>query len=429
MRVNLHDFSGHPFQVELSRNLAARGHEVLHTYSAQYVTGHGLLSRQPGDPDTLRFSALEADCPMVKYSPLGRTRFELNYASAWQRELEREPADVVIACNVPLFAMARMRAYFAANDQPWVFWHQDIYSLGIAAEADRKLPRPAAGVVSRKAQRMEIAQVDSADAVIAIGESFLSQYRRWGVRTDHVSVIPNWAPLEHLVPGPRDNAWARRQGLPAEPVRLLYAGTLGRKHNPLLLLSLLDAVRARGVDAVLTVVSEGVGADDLAAAAEDRPDVRLLGYQPAEDLPSVLASADAVIALLEPDAAQFSVPSKVLSYLSAGRPIIALMPERNPSARDVAEAGSFVATPTEAGAAAAADWLANVTRDRQGLELLGKNARALAERRFDIERITTEFEAILAGAVDRTDVTVPSVAGCPADASGERVVRAIGRTA
>jgi glycosyltransferase involved in cell wall biosynthesis len=360
--VNLHDFSGHPFQAQLSRNLAARGHEVLHSYSSQYVTGHGLLARREGDAGGLRFAPITAEQPLVKYSPAGRARFELSYAQAWQRELDHEQFDVVLACNVPLFALARMRHYFARRRQPWVFWHQDIYSLGIAAEAARKLPRAAAGLVSRKAQRMEIAQVDSADAVIAIGDSFVSQYRKWGVRTDHVSVIPNWAPLDHLVPGPRENDWARRQDLPSEPVRLLYAGTLGRKHNPLLLLSLLDAVRARGVDTVLTVVSEGVGADDLAAAAGGRADVRLLGYQPAEDLPSVLASADAVIALLEPDAAEFSVPSKVLSYLSAGRPIIALMPERNPSAVDVAEAGGFVAAPTEAGAGAAADWLAEVTR-------------------------------------------------------------------
>lgn len=416
MRVNLHDYSGHPFQVELSRNLAARGHEVLHNFSAQYVTGHGLLSRQEGDAATLRFAPVSTDCPMVKYSPIGRTRFELSYARAWQAQLEREPADVVIACNVPLFAMARMRQYFAARKQPWIFWHQDIYSLGIAGEAARKLPGPAAELISRSVQRMERAQVDSASAVVAIGDSFVGKYQEWGARTDHVSVIPNWAPLDHLVPGQRDNAWARRQNLPSEPVRLLYAGTLGRKHNPLLLLALLDAVRARGVDAVLTVVSEGVGADDLAAAAGDRPDVRLLGYQAAEDLPAVLASADAVIALLEPEAAEFSVPSKVLSYLSAGRPIVALMPERNPSALDVTTAGGFVAEPSMVGADAAAAWLADVTRDGEGLQLLGKRSRELAERRFDIERITTEFETILsdvapgrseAGFVRRPDLVAP----------------------
>ncbi len=395
MRVNLHDYSGHPFQVQLSRNLAARGHEVLHEYSAQYITGHGRLTVGPDDPDTLSIRSLAADVPLVKYSPRGRLRFELAYADAWQRELEREQFDVVVACNVPLFAMSRMRQFFARRGQPWVFWHQDVYSLGIAAEAARKLPKPLASAVRKRAERMECAQVAAAAAVVAIGEPFLDQYARWGLRNPSTHVIPNWAPLDELTPGNRDNAWARRNALPDGPIRLMYAGTLGRKHNPLLLLELLDAVRARGLDATLIVVSEGVGADDLAVAARGREDVRILGYQPAEEFSNVLASADVMIALLEPDAAQFSVPSKVLSYLSAGRPIIALVPDGNPCAADVLASGGCIAAPTVDGARGAAQWLLEATRDPAGLARVGVRARNLATDRFDIDRIGSRFESIL----------------------------------
>ena len=402
MRLNIHDYSGHPFQVQLSRDLAARGHDVLHGYSTQYVTGHGNLQVGPHDSPTLRIEGITADAEMVKYSPVGRMRFEMSYAQAWQRALDEQSHDVVVACNVPMFALARMRRYFERRNQRWVLWHQDVHSLGVAAEADRKLPGQLAGVTGRQAQRVEAAQVRSADAVVAIGDGFVVQYRDWGVPTRNVHVIKNWAPLSELVPGVRDNDWARRQGLPVDAVRLLYAGTLGRKHNPQLLLELLDAVRARGVNATLTVVSEGVGAEDLRAAADGRSDVRILGYQPAEELSDVLASADAVIALLEPDAAQFSVPSKVLSYMSAGRPIIALVPGGNPAALDVDNAGGCVAPPTVGGAHEAADWLCEVVKDPEGLALLGKKARHLAERRFNIERIGDRFEAILFEAADRS---------------------------
>lgn len=404
MRVNLHDFSGHPFQAQLSRNLAARGHDVVHTYSAQFVTGHGNLEVGPGDPSGLRFLGLTADAPMIKYSPVGRTHFELSYATAWQQLLDAEPFDLVVACNIPLFALARMRRYFARRNQPWVLWHQDIYSLGIASEAARKLPAPAARLVSRRVQRMERAQVEAARAVVAIGDGFRAKYDEWGVRQDAVHVIPNWAPLDELTPGTRDNAWSRRHELPADTLRLMYAGTLGRKHNPLLLLELLDGVRARGVDATLIVVSEGVGADDLAAAAGERTDVRILGFQPAAELSDVLASADVMVALLEPDAAQFSIPSKVHSYLCAGRPTVALVPQGNPAAEAVEEAGGFVGTPTSEGARAAADWLA--VQDREVLTKIGGQARALAEARFDIDAIGTRFEQILAAAARRSPAHV-----------------------
>ena len=151
-------------------------------------------------------------------------------------------------------------------------------------------------------------------------------------------------------------------------------------------------------DAVLVVVSEGVGADDLAAAAGDRADVRILGYQPAEELGDVLASADVLVAVLEPDAAHFSVPSKVLSYLSVGRPIIALVPDGNPSAADVTAGGGFVAPPTAAGAADAAHWLSEVTAQSSRLDSIGERARNLAADRFDIGRNSSLFESILTAA-------------------------------
>src|SRR4051812_28305758 len=98
MRLNLHDYSGHPFQAQLARYLAGRGHEVVHTYSAQYVTGHGRLDLQPGDPQQLSFHGLTADAPMIKYSPIGRARFELAYAAAWREWLDNEKFDLVVAC-------------------------------------------------------------------------------------------------------------------------------------------------------------------------------------------------------------------------------------------------------------------------------------------------------------------------------------------
>ena len=60
MRILLNDFSGHPFPVQLSRELAHRGHTVLHTWCASFLTPHGALGKMPGDPgapDTFHFLA------------------------------------------------------------------------------------------------------------------------------------------------------------------------------------------------------------------------------------------------------------------------------------------------------------------------------------------------------------------------------------
>jgi len=92
------------------------------------------------------------------------------------------------------------------------------------------------------------------------------------------------------------------------------------------------------------------------------------------------------------------VPSKVLSYLAAGRPILAAMPTDNFLARVVVESGSgLVVDPDDqAGWVAAARELAADGDRRAGM---ASNARAYAEQAFDIERITDEFEAVLTSAI------------------------------
>lgn len=392
MRVHLHDFSGHPFQVQLSRALARRGHRVTHSYCAQYVTGRGRLDRTPDDPDGLRILGVRADREFDKYHPVNRVRYELAYAKAWNGLLTEHPADVVVACNVPLFALAAMRREFRRRAMPWVLWHQDVASLAIGCEASRKLPAPAARAAAQGVQRLERSLVRTADRVVAIGTPFLEQYARWGLDTTEVEVLPNWAPLDEIRPRPRDNPWAAVHA-PADATRLLYAGTLGRKHNPRLLLDLLDGVRKEGVDAALTVVSEGDGADLL----KGEEGVTVLPFQPARDLPDALGSGDVLVALLEPDAAHFSIPSKVLSYLAAGRPVLALIPRVNPCTADIERAGGHVEEPTPEGARRAAEWVAGL--DARTRERLGEQSRDVAEKAFDIERITDRFEDVLADAV------------------------------
>jgi glycosyltransferase involved in cell wall biosynthesis len=139
-----------------------------------------------------------------------------------------------------------------------------------------------------------------------------------------------------------------------------------------------------------------------AAKAEHRLEsLRLLPLQPATRFPEVLATGDVLVGLLETDAGTFSVPSKVQSYLCAGRPILLAAPSGNLAARNVAseDAGIVVGPQDQAGFAAAAAQL----RDNPELrERLGANGRAYAVRTFDIIKITNCFEKVLRMAVNRS---------------------------
>lgn len=397
MRVIVHDFSGHPFQAELSRKLAEKGNHVEHVSSVQYVSGKGHLDRQPGDSPTLTFNGISLPVEFKKYAPLSRLRFERRYARTWIKRLKSAPADVVIACNLPLVTMFLFARHARRAKLPYIMWHQDIYSAGIEDELRRKLPRPLAALGGKLFVRMEAYCARNASHVVAIGDAFKEVYPSWKVTPENVSVIPNWAPLDKVFPVGRINRRSTHLFDEESSLRLVYAGTIGRKHNPHLLVELLRGGLDQDVPVSLVVVSQGESADELAAVAAADPSLplRVLPFQPADVLPDVLGSADVLVALLEPEATKFSIPSKVLSYMAAGRPILGLMPQDNPAASDIASSGGLVVDPDEHGVAEAAQWITTLAGDHERIQEIGLRTRRVAEEKFDADKVAAQFEAIL----------------------------------
>ena len=73
------------------------------------------------------------------------------------------------------------------------------------------------------------------------------------------------------------------------------------------------------------------------------------GFKPFSEMPEAMAAADVLVAVLEPDAGVFSVPSKVLAYLCGGRPVLLAVPPENLAARIVArETAGLVVPPDDA---------------------------------------------------------------------------------
>ncbi len=177
-------------------------------------------------------------------------------------------------------------------------------------------------IVGRYFLRLDKESARLSNAIVAITGDFTTLLAQWGTDAKRIHVIHNWAPLEDMPLRPRDNAWSNQHEL-GDGARFIYSGTLAMKHNPALLLELARMLD-RNSSGELLVVSEGAGVKWLAeqAAREGLRSLRCLGFQPFEMLPVVLGSADVLVAILEPDAGVFSVPSKVLSYFCAGRPVL-----------------------------------------------------------------------------------------------------------
>lgn len=382
--IVLHDYSGHPFQAQLSRSLARRGHTVTHVTSADFQTPKGRLEPEDVGQGRLTILNLSLGQEFQKDTFIRRRAQEEAFGRLVGAHIERLRPAVVLSSNAPLDTQRGILKATRRAGAGFVFWVQDLYGEAIYRILSDRLGQPGRAV-GRYYRWLEHRMLRASDAAVVISEDFLPILGRNNAMAPTTEVIENWAPLDevaYLGPAPS------RGG----PVRLTYSGTLGYKHNPEVLSALAQLEGAE-----VAVYSEGRVAEELKREAAPGARLQVSPWVPFDALPKTLADADILLAMIEADAGVFSVPSKVLTYLCAGRPVLASVPEENLARRILVGSGAgFVTPPGDI-----QGFLDNARALIASPDLradMGRKGRAYAERMFDIESITDRFERVLVAA-------------------------------
>ena len=394
MDIVVHDFSGHPFQMQLSRQLATIGHRVHHLYCGSLVGAKGDLTGRRSDPAQLSIRSLTTGRPIAKANLVRRFADEYRYGRMAAAHIGEIDPDVVLCANTPLDALLSIAERCARHAIPFVNWLQDINSLAAAEILPRKVPI-LGRLIARRYLALERRLLHRADHIVPISDDFDDYLQRIGILSSRRTTIENWAPLDELPMRRRRNAWSERYRLNRGRT-VLYSGNLGFKQSPGLLIDLAKAMGESRPDDRLVVISQGMGAEWLAARQAELclPNVLLLPFQHWSDLPDVMASADVLIALLESQKKPWCVPSKILSYCCAGRAIVLSADAGNLASRIVrqhrcgrvvaaGDGGAFIRVVLE------------LLDDEPARLACAGNARRYAEAAFDIETIATRFEAVL----------------------------------
>lgn len=399
-RIALHDYCGHPFQFELSRELARRGHEVRHFFFAEDMGPKGNTGRLSSDPANFSIEPISIGRPYSKQNLVLRRQADIFYGQLASQRIASFAPDVTISGNTPLEAQAPILKGVRQAGSAFVFWMQDFYSLAAAKILSRKIP-VVGHAIGAYYRRLEAGMLRRSDGIVLASEDFRPALKDFGVSDAAADVIPNWGALDTLPLRPKDNSWAIQHGLSGKFV-FLYAGTLALKHNPDLLWALAEHFEG-DPEVVIAVAASGVSYDALKVrnTLEPKPNLVFLPLQPMDVFPDVLGAADVLVALLENDAGPFSVPSKVLSYFCGGRPILLSAPPSNLSVRLVEEAAAGLCVP--AGDRHAFVAAANRLRgESQTSARFGAAGRAYAENAFSISNVADRFEATFGKAVGRS---------------------------
>lgn len=390
LNILIHDYAGHPFQVDLSRELARRRHVVTHGYFAGDPGPKGALARRENDPDRLSFVGFNIASTYKKGNFVSRRFKDVEYGQTVANYIQNNAFDIVVSGNTPTESQEKILAAATRSGARFIYWIQDFYSIAVSRLLAKKLPL-VGNIVGAYYRYLERSQLAKSDGVIIITETFRELASSWGGSTEKVHLIENWAAIGDLRVMEKDNSWSCEHNLRSSFV-FLYSGTLGLKHNPEFL---IDLARIKLPGTKIVVVAQGPGCDRIAEAKqkEELDNIMLLPLQPFERLSEVLASADVLVSVVEAEAGQFSVPSKVQSYLCAERAILLAAPSANLAAVIVARenAGVVVEPSDMEGFLEAAKGLA---ADRDAVLRYGRNGRSFAMRQYDIRQVADRFEAV-----------------------------------
>jgi glycosyltransferase involved in cell wall biosynthesis len=230
-----------------------------------------------------------------------------------------------------------------------------------------------------------------ADRVMVNSPGFIDHVTERGAK--RVELIPNAADPEMFDPAGSARNFRARCKLEDNFV-VLYAGAHGISND--LGVILQAAALFKSNDAIrLVLVGDGKEKPALQLQAQQLGLSNLLFVPPVpkNEMPDVLASADACIAILKPlELYKTTYPNKVFDYMAAGRPVICAIDGVIRQVVEEAGAGSFVQPgDPQAMAAAIQSMAANPAKARQ----MGEAGRSYIEKKFNRATIAEQLMILL----------------------------------
>src|SRR5690349_14240024 len=126
-KVIVHDYAGHPFQVELSRELARRGWTVVHAFFADDAGPKGELERRADDPAGLSFAGIRLPGGYAKGALVRRRFADLAYGRAVATLIRQQRPQIVISGNTPTEAQSLVSHACGETGARFIAWIQDFY--------------------------------------------------------------------------------------------------------------------------------------------------------------------------------------------------------------------------------------------------------------------------------------------------------------
>lgn len=230
--------------------------------------------------------------------------------------------------------------------------------------------------------------------IIVLSPGFRERLIERGVPADKLVHIYNWAPDEvaSRTAPPGQAAYT----LPKGKLNIVYAGNMGPAQGLLPLVPALASLQAAGANVHFNFIGGGIQVEEIRrfAATHGLDNLTLYPPVPHAEIGAILQQADALLVSLNRDPLfEITIPSKLMSYLNAGKPIIGAL--RGDAGALVARADAGMPVIPEDAASFEAAVTALAALDDTGRKALAANARSYYNDQLSMAAGTSRIAEVL----------------------------------
>ena len=240
-----------------------------------------------------------------------------------------------------------------------------------------------------------------ATAIVVVTEAFKTfLVANWSVPAEKIFVVENGVETEIFTPQP--DREAKRKELGAEGKFLVcYTGTMGLAHGLETLIEAASLLQTENPQVQFLLIGEGADRERIVDLAAQRglTNLKFLGQQPRENVPSFISASDACLVMLKKaELFKTVIPTKMLEFMSCARPIILAVDGQAREIMDAAQAGIFVEPEN---AAVLVEAIKQLVSDEELCAFFGRNGRAFMQRKFSREQTAQTYIELLRTLVPR----------------------------
>lgn len=411
----------------LCQDLAAQGHDVsVLCGSARYRQSHLGWTRSadstdaaPAGPEQLagvqvhRIPVSDPPAATARWAKSGagklalrllrEARFSVGVYRHARRLVQQQRPDIVVAMSTPPTLLLLALSVGVPQRVPVVYWVQDVYpdllwATGLL-QPTQPLHRLLIAGLLRGAQWL----YRHTAAAVVLDEAMRDRLYAAGFPADRLHVIDHAANSQVITEVKnRENRVRRLLGVDPQDFVVCYAGNLGRGHDFATVAAALYRLESdpvlRGVHFVFIGEGEQRALLQSAVPPSAKAHVHFLPPQASELHRDVLSAGDVALVTLGAPFAGLMTPSKIYPLLAASRPLLYVGPATGRVAELCRATPSFQPVGDRVENGDVDGFLAALRRlytDVPRREGMARQARRLAEDRFDQRFATSRHEALL----------------------------------